>query len=226
MVGSNGEEGCKWNLPSIQLFLSSHHWLSLVLVPTGCRDYFFHVILISNHRLIHYKIHHQKMEEQKQLFHVSSQIMYPLLITNLAQNAYEKIVASQSRQWIFYRILITLYLKEWENKEKVYIYPCELCIYHRLLTYSSATGSRKGWEGGGWQEGPVGPTCLIFLWRSLWFFFNNFFFMFYEDELSCRGQLIVVLSCLNLASPCRPVMFRTRMNKYTIMFRQVLMFMH
>ncbi|WXC56813.1 hypothetical protein SNK03_002744 [Fusarium graminearum] len=47
-------------------------------------------------------IHHQKMEEQKQLF----------------RNAYEKIVASQSRQWIFYRILITLYLKEWENKEK------------------------------------------------------------------------------------------------------------
>ncbi|KAK6719636.1 hypothetical protein SNK05_002767 [Fusarium graminearum] len=58
------------------------------------------------------------MEEQKQLFRVSSQIMYPLLITNLAQNAYEKIVASQSRQCIFYRILITLYLKEWENKEK------------------------------------------------------------------------------------------------------------
>ncbi|EYB31092.1 hypothetical protein FG05_35159 [Fusarium graminearum] len=77
LVGSNGEEGC-------------------------CRDYFFHVILISNHRLIHYKIHHQKMEEQKQLF----------------RNAYEKIVASQSRQCIFYRILITLYLKEWENKEK------------------------------------------------------------------------------------------------------------
>ncbi|KAF5242855.1 hypothetical protein FAUST_3121 [Fusarium austroamericanum] len=47
-------------------------------------------------------IYHQKMEEQKQLF----------------RNAYEKIVASQSRQWIFYRILITLYLKEWENKEK------------------------------------------------------------------------------------------------------------
>ncbi|CAF3451339.1 unnamed protein product [Fusarium graminearum] len=47
-------------------------------------------------------IHHQKMEEQKQLF----------------RNAYEKIVASQSRQCIFYRILITLYLKEWENKEK------------------------------------------------------------------------------------------------------------
>ncbi|CAG1989351.1 unnamed protein product [Fusarium graminearum] len=63
-------------------------------------------------------IHHQKMEEQKQLFRVNSQIMYPLLISNLAQNAYEKIVASQSRKWIFYRILITLYLKEWENKEK------------------------------------------------------------------------------------------------------------
>ncbi|PCD39400.1 hypothetical protein FGRA07_00671 [Fusarium graminearum] len=38
--------------------------------------------------------------------------------TEKKANAYEKIVASQSRKWIFYRILITLYLKEWENKEK------------------------------------------------------------------------------------------------------------
>ncbi|KAM0395538.1 hypothetical protein ACHAO7_005496 [Fusarium culmorum] len=43
--------------------------LTTLLAPTGRREYLFRVILISNQRFIQLKIHHRKMEEQKQLFY-------------------------------------------------------------------------------------------------------------------------------------------------------------
>ncbi|PTD10922.1 hypothetical protein FCULG_00011243 [Fusarium culmorum] len=43
--------------------------MAVILAPTGRREYLFRVILISNQRFIQLKIHHRKMEEQKQLFY-------------------------------------------------------------------------------------------------------------------------------------------------------------